>query len=147
MSPFKNFLYTALCCGTLMSPFKNFLHNALCCGTLSHLLLYWHMNNSTNCMQRSCIFRHAQTGPGLPVAEFLELLHKILLPLILYGCSKLFLSLREEYLLQIFVKKNVLQKISGLQEYQVNTEWKKLCNISSIMMTVMICTLLLTLSW
>ncbi|KAJ4434360.1 hypothetical protein ANN_22919 [Periplaneta americana] len=51
----------------------------------------------------------------------------VILPVVLYGCVTLTLTLREEYRLRVFENK-VLRKIFGAKRDEVTGEWKKLHN-------------------
>jgi hypothetical protein len=50
-----------------------------------------------------------------------------ILPVILYGSETLFLTLREEYRLRVFVKR-VQRRIFGLKRDEVTVGWRKLHN-------------------
>jgi hypothetical protein len=49
----------------------------------------------------------------------------IILPVVLYGCETLSLTLREEHRLTVF-EKRVLRRIFGLKRDEVTGEWRKL---------------------
>jgi hypothetical protein len=49
----------------------------------------------------------------------------IILPVVLYGCETLSLTLREEHRLRVF-EDRVLRKIFGLKRDEVTGEWRKL---------------------
>jgi hypothetical protein len=51
----------------------------------------------------------------------------IILPVILYGCETLSLTLREEHGMRVF-ENRVLGRIVGPKRYEVMGEWRKLHN-------------------
>jgi hypothetical protein len=51
----------------------------------------------------------------------------IILPVVLYGCETLSLTLREEYRLRVF-ENRVLRRIFGPKRDEVTGEWRKLHN-------------------
>jgi hypothetical protein len=51
----------------------------------------------------------------------------IILPVVLYGCETLSLTLREEYRLRVF-ENRVLMRIIGPKRDEVTEEWRKLHN-------------------
>jgi hypothetical protein len=51
----------------------------------------------------------------------------IILPVVLYECEKLVLTLREEHRLRVF-ENRVLRRIFGLKTDEVTGEWRKLHN-------------------
>jgi hypothetical protein len=51
----------------------------------------------------------------------------IILPVVLYGCETLSLTLREEHRLRMF-ENRVLRRIFGPKRYEVMGEWRKLHN-------------------
>ena len=51
----------------------------------------------------------------------------IILPVVLYGCENLSLTLREERKLMVF-ENMVLRRIYGPRRYEVTEEWRKLYN-------------------
>jgi hypothetical protein len=51
----------------------------------------------------------------------------IILPVVLYGCKTLFLTLREEQILRVF-ENRVLRRILGPKRDEVTGEWRKLHN-------------------
>ncbi|KAJ4437888.1 hypothetical protein ANN_13827 [Periplaneta americana] len=53
--------------------------------------------------------------------------HTVILPVVLYGCETLTLTLREEHRLRVFENK-VLRKIFGAKRDEVTGEWRKLHN-------------------
>jgi hypothetical protein len=49
----------------------------------------------------------------------------IILPVVLYGCETLSLTLREEHILRVF-ENRVLRRIFGSKKDEVSGEWRKL---------------------
>ena len=59
----------------------------------------------------------------------IKIYRTIILPVVLYGCETLSLTLREEHRLRVF-ENRVLRRIFGPKRNEVTGEWKKLhtCN-------------------
>jgi hypothetical protein len=56
-----------------------------------------------------------------------KIYNTIILPVVLYGCETLSLTLREEHGLRVF-ENRVLRRIFGLKRDEVTGEWRKLYN-------------------
>ena len=57
----------------------------------------------------------------------IKIYRTIILPVVLYGCETLSLTLREEQKLRVF-ENRVLRRVFGLKRDKVTGEWRKLHN-------------------